>query len=121
VYEDFEKRFRIPTNFIGEPPHFEAQPPLAVAKINLNFHFIFPFHLLFISIFNYLFLFLLLFLFNFNFDLFCFYVVSLFDFLATIMGYSSRTHHHYSMQPVTTLFPPYFIPQPSPNQIQTKA
>jgi hypothetical protein len=32
LYEDFEKRFRIPTNLVGEPPQIEAQPPLAVAK-----------------------------------------------------------------------------------------
>jgi hypothetical protein len=31
-YEDFEKRFRIPINFIGEQPRMAAQPPLAVAK-----------------------------------------------------------------------------------------
>jgi hypothetical protein len=32
LYEDFEKRFRIPTNLVGKQPLIEAQPPRTVAK-----------------------------------------------------------------------------------------
>jgi hypothetical protein len=32
LYEDFGKRFRILTNFVGEQPQMAAQPPLAVTK-----------------------------------------------------------------------------------------
>jgi cellulose synthase/poly-beta-1,6-N-acetylglucosamine synthase-like glycosyltransferase len=49
-----KKRFRILTNFVGEPPHIEAQPPHAVAEPNSNLHFIF----LYLSIYFYIFIYL---------------------------------------------------------------
>jgi hypothetical protein len=52
VYEEFEKRFRILTNFVGEPPQLEAQPPHAVTEPN-SLPFIFPL-LFIIYIYSYL-------------------------------------------------------------------
>ena len=40
LYEDFGNRSES-RQFVGEPPHKAAQPPLAVAKYILNHHFIF--------------------------------------------------------------------------------
>jgi hypothetical protein len=42
LYEDFEKRFLIPINFISEQPQMAAQPPLAVAKNKFTLPFISP-------------------------------------------------------------------------------
>ena len=42
-YEDFEKRFRIPANFAGEPPQLTAQPPIAVAKNKFQTSISFPY------------------------------------------------------------------------------
>ena len=57
VYEDFEIIFRIPIILSANHHNSEAQPPLAVAKLNSNFHlfFLFNYYLyLFIFIkFNY--------------------------------------------------------------------
>ena len=74
MYEDFEKRFRIPTNLVGKPPQLEAQPPHTVVKQNKNFQFYFPIYL-----FNCLFvLYLYLYLFLFN------YLISLLLFMFII-------------------------------------
>ena len=65
LYEDFEKRFRILTNIVSEPPQTEAQPPLAVAKIKLHSPFLFSLiSLLNYFVYNYFLLFIYLSLFN---------------------------------------------------------
>ena len=112
------KTFSNPGNYSGEPSHTAAQPQLAVAKIILNFHSIFPvyFYYFYVSLLFSYFDFILLF--YWLFVSFAAKVLAHCRCISTITSncFPSALYHFKfkSKQPVTTLFPPYFIPQPSP-------
>jgi hypothetical protein len=135
LYEDFEKRFRIPTNFVGEPPQTEAQPPHAVAELNLNPHFIFPylFMYFYISIYFYYYYLFIIFI-AIVYYVFCFIIFFLFLTLQLPAATTANTTSRAPLQlqsssnlspdkfspclffplftePVILTFLPYIIPQ----------
>ena len=102
-----------PGNFVGKPPHTEAQSPHAVIKPILNLYFIFPY--LFYSLFIFMFyLFLLFLLFYFSLVLFYNYFISLFYFIFNWSSFELQPSHFQAI-PFEFLFsspailPPYQI------------